>query len=90
VTLQACHKDKKKTVTPAPAKEQPINAQYAGQHNGCVIYYDELFCSKKYKNGVLNAGDEPLYIRDENGSMVILDKNHTRVGVDHKVYEKVK
>ena len=29
--------------------EKPVNANYVGQHNGCVQHYDPLFCPDKYK-----------------------------------------
>jgi hypothetical protein len=28
--------------------EKRVNANYMGQHNGCVQHYDPLFCPKKY------------------------------------------
>jgi hypothetical protein len=89
ILVIGCNSGSDKKSNNTPSKQQPTNAQYIGQHNGCVVYYDELFCNKKYKDGVLNASKETLYIRDENGSMVILDKNHTKVGSDYKIYEKV-
>jgi hypothetical protein len=85
ILVVGCNSGSDKKSSNPPAKQQPVNAQYVGQHNGCVVYYDELFCNKKYKKGILSAGNEPLYIRDENGSMVILDKKHPKVGSDYKV-----
>lgn len=61
---------------------------YKGQHEGCIVRYNDLFCPPRYKTGSLTAG-EPVYIRDKNGSMVILDIVHDKVKPSTQVYYKM-
>ncbi len=80
ITLVGCNdKSKSNYPTPAPKQSEQTDMMYSGQHKGCVAYYDELFCPKKYTDGTLNAG-EVIFVVDENGSMVILreDTNSTK------------
>jgi len=86
VAVSCDGKHKSKATQVVPNKEVPVNTRYSGQHEGCIVHYNDLFCPPRYKDGVLNAG-EVLYIRDKNGSIIVLDKNVTSQPT--KVYIKM-
>jgi len=54
-------------------KIERVNAFYGGEKNGCVTYWDELFCGEK----TLNADGNVSIIKDANNTPVILNReNH--------------
>jgi len=80
VLVSGCNGGSSKKSESSKKKEStPVGngSMYKGQHVGCLAQYDELFCPKKYAKGILNAGEEPEYIADENGTIILLEKNAT-------------
>jgi hypothetical protein len=72
-----------------PKFEKATNVIFQGQEEGCIAYYDELFCPPKYKKGILAADSNTTYVKDENGKFIILDKNNSEKYKDKKRYIKI-
>jgi len=88
VVSTGCNSSDKKEGKVVPSPSVTTDMRYIGQHKGCLAHYNDLFCPSEYKNGTLAAGSV-AYIRDSNGSMIILDTLTEGVPKGTKVYYKM-
>jgi len=73
--FSGCEKTQKHKEVPSDKyiHEEPVNAEYRGQVEGCIAHYDSLYCPDKYKPGT-TASDKVEIISNENGSEVIINR----------------
>jgi hypothetical protein len=68
-------------------KEAKTGHTYKGNKEACIQAYDELWCPEGFKKGSLASGNSTLYFRDDNGSLVILDKTNKDEAKGKKIYK---
>jgi len=57
---------------------QEVTVVYEGQREGCLVYYDELFCPKEWEPTVLNASW---------GSKAYVEYNNTLVEYNSTIHK---
>ena len=67
-----------------PNKDSGEVVNFKGYEEGCRAYYNPIFCADKFKpknslsSGIgASEGNYTIYIKDEDGKVIVLDKNQT-------------